>query len=126
MEKDALKKMTVAELKDLAKKIPDVKGLSAMKKDDLVELLSKQEPAAEAAKPAKKAKTSKKEAPAEVATGPMDKGQIKRRIRDLKDEKREALSKRDHAKARNCNRMIHRFKHRLRKMAQAKPKKKKD
>ena len=123
MEMDALKKMTVAELKELAKKIPDVKGISAMKKDDLVELLSKQEPAAEAAKPAKTAKTSKKAA-ADKATGPLDKGEIKRRIRTLKDEKREALSKQDHAKARDCNRKIHHFKRQLRKMARGKVKKK--
>jgi hypothetical protein len=33
MDKEALKKMTVAELREQAKKIPDVKGVSSMKKD---------------------------------------------------------------------------------------------
>jgi hypothetical protein len=121
MEKDALKKMTVAELKEMAKKIPDVKGLSAMKKDDLVELLSNQKPSEEAAKPAK----TQKKAPTGGAAAPTDKTEIKKRIRVLKDEKHEALSRQDRAKARDCNRRIHHFKRQLRKMALGKVKKKK-
>jgi hypothetical protein len=125
MDKDELKKMTVAELKEEAKKIPGVKGLSSMKKDELVELLATQPDAAKSAddkkppkppKPPKAAKAAKPKAAAEVTDGPLDKSGLKRRIRALKDEKREALSQQDRAKAQECNRRIHRYKRQLRKL----------
>ena len=40
MSLDDLKKMTVAELREEAKKLGDVTGLASMKKDELVKLLS--------------------------------------------------------------------------------------
>jgi len=121
MDVEALKKMTVAELREEAKKIPDAKGLSAMKKDELVEFIashagdSTPAPAAKAAKPAKK-----DVAKAVATTGPLDKAGIKQRISALKAEKQEALSSQDKAKAHSCNRQIHHYKHLLRKMASAK------
>lgn len=112
MEKEALEKMTVAELREQAKKLPGVKGVSSMKKGDLVELLSTAAPAEDESAP-------KAKAPAEDKTktgAPPDKAQIKKRIRELKAEKREALSQQNREKARECTREIHLQKRRLRKL----------
>jgi len=109
MDKEALKKLTVAELKEQVKKIPGVKGVSSMKKDDLVDVLSKQ---GGDAKPAKE--------PTKTDSAPLGKSGIKLRIRELKEEKRKALSQHDHSKARECNRRIHRYKRKLRKMVKEK------
>ncbi len=144
MDKDALKKLTVADLKEQAKKIPDVKGLSSMKKDELIELILKHEGAGETAQSAAQSstqssqtKTAPEKAPAQSATqssqtktktktkGPLDKSGIKQLIRALKQEKKDAISQQDHAKARQCNRQIHDYKRRLRKMAGRKKQKQK-
>lgn len=124
MEREALKKKTVAELKDLAKELPDVKGISAMKKDELVELLAThgettQEPAEASPAATPKAKAPKAKAPkaeAPKAEAPQGKADIKERIRALKQEKREAIEQQDRKKSRRCNRQIHRYKRQLRKM----------
>jgi hypothetical protein len=154
MDIDALKKLTVADLKEQAKKIPDVKGLSAMKKDELIELILEHEGAGETAPQAAKAaettdtdraaqsstqsstqssktktktktaKSARQSAPAQQK-GPLDKSGIKQLIRALKQEKKDAISQQDHAKASQCNRQIHDFKRRLRKMAGGKKQKQK-
>jgi hypothetical protein len=119
MDKDALKKMTVAELKEEAKKIPGVKSISSMKKDELVELLATQPDAAKSAdekKPPKAAKGAEPKFAAEATDAPLDKSGLKQRIRALKEEKRQALAQRDGAKAQECNRRIHRYKRQLRKL----------
>jgi len=118
MDKEALKKKTVAELRDMAREIPDVKGISAMKKDDLVELLAgnagaKNVPAK--APPARAAEAAKATGP--LGKAPQAKADIKERIRALKAEKREALEQQDRKKTRRCNRQIHHYKRQLRKMA---------
>jgi len=114
MDRETLKKKTVAELKEMAREIPDIKGLSSMKKDDLVDLL------------AGSGTGSKREAVKPPAAGAgvlLDKSELKRRIHTLKDDKREAISKQDRARSRECNRQIHRYKRRLRKLAKGKSKK---
>jgi len=133
MDKDALKKLTVADLKEQAKKIPDVKGLSSMKKDDLIELILKHEGAGETAQSSQtktkaKTKTAKPASPPSLKTktkGPLDKSGIKQLIRALKQEKKDAISQQDHVKARQCNKQIHDYKRRLRKMAGKKKQKQK-
>jgi cell division protein FtsX len=110
--------MTVAELREQAKKIPDVKGVSSMKKDELVELLVKAVPG-EKTKPAKAEKPAKEKTKTKVGA-PSDKSELKKRIRELKLEKREALSQHDREKARLCGQQIHLYKRRLRKMIREK------
>jgi hypothetical protein len=111
MERDALNKMTVADLRDQAKKISGAKGLSSMKKDELIDLLLGQTGAA---------KAPEGRAGRTAASKPLDKTGVKQQIKTLKDEKREALAQHDHAKARTCNRQIHRYKRMLRKMTRVK------
>ena len=120
MDKNDLKKMTVATLKEQAKKIPDVKSLSSMKKDELIDLILEHEGAGAAPpKPAKPAKPAKKSA-AIKQDGPLNKSDVKQRIRALKQEKNDAISSQDRARARQCTRQIHDYKRWLRKMADAK------
>ena len=92
MDKDSLKKKTVAQLRDEAKKIPGVKGLSSMKKDDLIELLLAQSPKAPPAG-GEPGKAKKKEPAGKPKV--LSKSDLKKRIRELKEEKRQALSKQD-------------------------------
>jgi len=115
MDKEALKKKTVAELRDLARELPDIKGVSTMKKDDLVELLAGGAGAKD--EPAGASKAGVTQAKAVVGAPPLGKAEIKERIRALKAEKMEALAQEDRKKTRQCNRQIHRYKRQLRKMA---------
>jgi len=123
VDKAELKEMTVAQLRDLAKQLPDVKGLSSMKKDDLVALLAKSGGAtqtapakASAAKPKKAANVSIS-AKSGVSRGKtLDKAELKKLIRELKQQKQEALAQQDRVLATYCNRQIHAFKHRLRRL----------
>lgn len=108
MDRDSLQQMTVAELREEAKKIPDAKGLSSMKKDELVDLIASRAGAA----PSTAAKTP----PSGKKGGGSDKSDIKQRIQALKQDKRAALSAGDRSRARECNRQIHRYKRMLRKM----------
>lgn len=119
MDRETLKKKTVAELKEMAKEVPDAKGLSAMKKDDLVELLA----GADTGSKPPVAKPAAAKPPTGGTGGPLDKAELKRRIHALKEEKREAVSQRDHARSHECNRKIHAYKRRLRKLAKGKSKK---
>jgi len=107
MDAKTLEKMTVAELRDEAKTIDGATGLSGMKKDELVTLVAGH-------------LGVDLSAPAGGGTGAsstLDKTEIKRRIRALKVDKREAVAAQDAPRARTCNRQIHDFKRRLRRMA---------
>jgi hypothetical protein len=122
MDKESLKKKTVAELREMAKEIPDVKGISTMKKDALVDLLaghagSKDEKTGARDASATETKAAKAAPSPTKPRGPLGKTEIKERIRALKTEKREALDQHDQAKIHRCNRQIHNYKRQLRKMA---------
>lgn len=105
MDKAPLMKLTVTKLRELAKEIPDAKGLSGMKKDELIALLESHGlgGATETA----------------TAARPADKSEIKRRIRELKAQKRDALAQQDRELVKECNRRIHHYKRVLRKLVRA-------
>jgi len=118
METAALKKMTVAQLRDEARKIPGVTGLSGMKKDELVALVaSHQGSDPPATSSVSSGGTKKTKSPHGARTATPDRAQLKQRIRELKAEKQQALTGRDVRKTRECNREIHRCKRTLRKLA---------
>ncbi len=122
MDIESLKKQTVAQLREEAKKIPGVKGLSAMKKDELVELLAKELPDAPPdEKPTKAGKKAPRRAPKVLS-----RADLKNRIRELKRQKSEALAQGDKKRILECNRRIHTCKHKLRRMAPKKQRKPKE
>jgi len=100
MDYEQLRKMTVIRLREEAQKFPDVKGTSGMKKEDLIELLAEKLGIAVAKKPPKL---------------PVDKGEVKKAIRDLKAKRREALGRKDYTEAALYRKRIHVQKRRLRK-----------
>lgn len=114
MDSESLKKMTVAQLREQAKQIPGIKGISSMKKGDLVALLAKQSPEPSEAKPAKEQRVD--------APKKMSKSEIKKLIRVFKEKKLEALAQHDRNQAKFYNRQIHSFKHQLRRLASDKAK----
>jgi hypothetical protein len=105
MDADALKKMTVAELREEAKKLGDVKGLATMKKDGLVALLSG---GATAGGPGR--------------TGPLSRGDLKQKIRSLKKERAAAAEKVQRAKVDEFNTALRRYRRKLRRAARHKAK----
>lgn len=104
METDALKKMTVAELREEAKKLGDVKGLATMKKDDLVALLAGGAGAA--------GKTGRA----------MTRGDLKQKIRALKKERSTATERVQRAKVDEFNTALKRYRRKLRRAARHKTK----
>jgi prophage DNA circulation protein len=87
MDADALKKMTVAELREEAKKLGDVKGLATMKKDGLVALLSGG--ASAGSMPGK--------------TGALTRADLKQKIRALKSQRVAATQHSQRAKVEEFN-----------------------
>jgi SOS-response transcriptional repressor LexA len=114
MDSESLKKMTVAQLREKAKKISGTKGISSMKKDDLIDLLARQSPESSGVKPAKEQSV--------YAPKKLSKSEIKKQIRALKEKKRDALAQRDRSQAKYYTRQIHLFKHQLRRLARDKAK----
>ena len=106
MDADALKKMTVAELREEAKKLGDVKGLATMKKDGLVALLSGEAPPAGS----------------HGRTGPLTRSDLKQKIRSLKKDRSVAAEKVQRAKVEEFNTALRRYRRKLRRAARHKPK----
>jgi hypothetical protein len=110
----ALDKMTVVELREIAKKIPDVTGVSGMKKDQLLTIIKedrgiKEEP------PAKKKKTAKKK-----SSGPMKEmtvKELKAEIVRMRAEREEMRKEGDRKKIEIIRRRINRLKKKTRKAA---------
>ena len=96
-----LEKMTVKELREMAKDIPGITGVHAMKKDDLIVEIKK----------AKGIKDEpRKKADASIAD-------LKQKIKALKAQRREALEAKDKKKATIFKRRISRLKKKTRRAA---------
>jgi hypothetical protein len=94
-----LKKKTVVQLREMAGEHSDITGVSAMKKDQLLDALSeKLGIARETAKPKAVKKKEK------------GKGAIKKRIRELKALRAKALEEKDGAALKKVRRQLHRQK----------------
>jgi hypothetical protein len=96
-----LEKMTVKELREVAKDIPGIVGVHGMKKDDLISEIKKAKGIAE--EPVKKAD-------ANIA-------ELKQKIKALKVQRREALEAKDKKKATIFKRQISRLKKKTRRAA---------
>jgi hypothetical protein len=85
----------------MAEHLPDVTGLTGLKKDELVEQLA--------------AKLGIEKPHKHVAAG-LGKRAIKAEIRDLKVKRQAALEAKEYDELKKCRRQIHRRKRRLRRM----------
>lgn len=101
MTLEELEKMTVVKLREEAMKFPDVKGVSAMKKEQLIDLLCE------------KLGVEKRKRP--VAAPPV-KQDIKKKIRELRALKHEAMEKKDYETAFLLRKKIRTQKKKLRKL----------
>jgi hypothetical protein len=106
MSLDDLKKMTVAELREEAKKLGDVEGLASMKKDELVKLLSVGAATAGRSGRGKNVRLSRSE--------------MKQRIRELKKERATAGERKAKAKVEEFNTQLRLFRRKLRRAARHK------
>ena len=109
--KKPLEKMTAKELKEVAKEIPGVTGVTAMKKEKLLEVIKK-------AKGIKEEAAVKRRAKKAAADG-VGIAELKQKIALLKQEKEETRAARDRKKLDILRRRINRLKKRTRKAAQA-------
>ena len=110
-EEKPLNRMTAIELREIAKEIPGVEGVHAMKKEQLLDII-------------KEARGIKDEVPKKKRAGrggapALSAAQLKEKIVQLKKEKGEALSAKARKKMTILRRRINRLKKRTRKVAQA-------
>lgn len=105
MDYHDLEKMTVIQLREEAKKFPDLKGVTAMKKEELMHILVER---LGIVVPEKK----KAAAPA-----PTDKTALRRKIAELRAAKAAAQAERDRKRTALLRRRIHAVKRRLRKVS---------
>ena len=110
-EKKPLEKMTVIDLKKIALEIPGIKGVSAMKKDELLAVI-KEHKGVKDEEPARKDKKK----PAKAA---LDKKKLKGKISQLKQEKEAARGKEDRKRVDMLRRRLSRLKKQTRKATQA-------
>lgn len=111
-EEKPLEKMTVIDLKKIALEIPDIKGVSAMKKDELLSVIKEHRGIKDEETPVKKGKKK----PAKAA---LDKKKLKGKISQLKQEKEAARGKEDRKRVDMLRRRLSRLKKQTRKAAQA-------
>lgn len=104
MEYHDLEKMTVVQLREEAKKHADLKGTSAMKKEELIHALVG----------AMKLTVPEKSSKPKSASGPLDKPALKRKLAELRAERAKAQSANDHKKADLLRRRMHIIKRRTR------------
>jgi hypothetical protein len=113
-----LDKMTVVELREIAKQIPDVTGVSGMKKDQLLAIV-KEARGMEEEKPAKK-KPAKKKTAKKKSSPPvkeMTVKELKAEVVRLRAEKEELRKEGDRKKIDAIRRRINRIKKKTRKAA---------
>ena len=103
-----LDKMTVLELREIAKEIPDVTGVTAMKKEQLISIIKKHRGIEEEKSGGKK-----------VAKVAFTVQELKHKIALLKADKRTIVEKHDRKKATVLRRRINRLKKRIRKTEKA-------
>lgn len=101
-EEKPIEKMTVVELREIAKKIPDISGVHAMKKEELLTIISKSKGIALSEK-------TKKTVP--------NKKTVKEKIKKIKQLKEEARKSKDKRKIKFLRKRLSRFKKRSRKAA---------
>ena len=104
-EEKPLDKMTVVELREIAKEIPDVTGVTGMKKDQLLEIIKKH-------RGIEDDKSAKKKVAAKVA---LSVDEMKHKIIALKADKKAYVEKHDKRMATILRRRIARLKKRIRK-----------
>ncbi len=108
MDYHALENMTVVQLREEAKK-HDFKGVTGMKKDELITVLTEK---LGLETPAVKPKKERKS-----AATPLDKTTLKKKIVELRGEREKARSDHDTKKTELLRRQIHLLKRRMRKIA---------
>ena len=108
-EEKPLDKMIVKELREIAKVIPGVTGVTAMKKDELLSLI-KEYRGIEDEKPAKKKKTVKTDLTVK---------ELKEKAAGLREARKSAMEQNDKNKVKVLRRRINRIKKQTRKAAQA-------
>jgi hypothetical protein len=112
-----LDKMTVKDLREVAKDIPGITGVHAMKKDELLVAIKEAQGIEDepAVKPADKPKKKKGKAASRLAD--LSVQDLKTMIRDLKVKRQKALAEKDQKMARIYRRRISRIKKRTRQAA---------
>jgi hypothetical protein len=108
-EEKHLDKMTVVELREIAKEIPGVEGVSGLKKEHLLEIIKKHRGIVDHAPGEKKA----------IAIIALTVDQMKHKIIALKTEKKESIERHDRKLANLLRRRITRLKRRIRKTEKA-------
>jgi hypothetical protein len=103
MNVDAWKKMTVAELREEAKKLGDVTGIATMKKDELVQLLSGGTAGSATARGGRRGRNAR-----------LTRAELKEKIRALKKERANAGERMAKAKVEEFNSQLRLFRRRLR------------
>ena len=109
MDYHALEKMTVVQLREEAKK-HDFKGVTGMKKDELIAALAeKLDLEKPAVRPKKKGKKS--------GAAPLDRAALKAKIAELRGERDKARADNDGKKIEVLRRRLHSLKRRMRRVA---------
>jgi hypothetical protein len=109
MTRHELEKMTVVKLREEALKYPDLTGVHGMKKAELIDALAKLMGLSEEEKPKKKVKGKKVD----------KKGNLKKRIKSLKEKRVEALKAKDAKSLKIVRKKIKCAKRKLRKLVAA-------
>lgn len=115
-----LDKMTVKELREIAKDIPDLTGVHGMKKDELLTAISAvqgDDAADETKSEAKAPAAPKKKVGPKKEKAQLTKKDMKELIKTLKGKRRQALSDKDSKMATVYRRRISRLKKKTRKAA---------